>query len=232
MSSLNPFAARRERKEEQVKEKLSQLQQHQQGGGSAQLLGGGSDMAAASMGSLALPETTYESEDFDKYLPASSRVDQQPPSWNARQASSPTYYEPPSRAWQCFYKLQNGFVIGASLGGAVGFLYGTWASFAYKHILYLPIAVVQSGGFFGLFLACGTVIRCEETGAVIALRDASITEQHRRARACEDMADCWGTASTLNARGSPNAVLAAVTPSSPSYGAGRSAVAAAILADY
>ena len=93
--------------------------------------------------------------------------------FNAPKSSTPQYYEPPSRAWQCAYKLQNGFMIGASLGGAVGFMYGTWAACTgvYKHILYLPIAVLQSGGFFGLFLACGTVIRCEETGEVRALRD-------------------------------------------------------------
>ena len=60
------------------------------------------------------------------------------------------------------HKLQNGFVIGASLGGAVGFMYGTYAAIAYKHVLYLPIAVVQAAGGFGFFLACGTVIRCEE----------------------------------------------------------------------
>lgn len=123
--SLNPFAARRERKEEQVKQKIADFQEQQQargGGGGGALMGGGADYAAAgSMGSLALPETSYESEDFSKYLPASANVDQAPPSWDARKAS-PTYYEPPSRAWQCAYKLQNGFVIGASLGGAVGFL--------------------------------------------------------------------------------------------------------------
>ena len=41
-------------------------------------------------------------------------------------------------------------------------MYGTYAAVAYKHILYLPIAVIQAGGAFGFFLACGTVIRCDE----------------------------------------------------------------------
>ena len=43
-----------------------------------------------------------------------------------------------------------------------GFLYGTYAAIKFKHVLYLPIAVIQAGGAFGFFLACGTVIRCDE----------------------------------------------------------------------
>ena len=50
----------------------------------------------------------------------------------------------------------------ASIGGAAGFLYGTWAAIKHKHVLYLPAAIIQVGGLFGFFLACGTVIRCEE----------------------------------------------------------------------
>lgn len=53
-------------------------------------------------------------------------------------------------------------MIGGALGGAFGFLYGTFAAIKYKHVLYLPIAVLQAGGAFGFFLACGTVIRCDE----------------------------------------------------------------------
>ena len=105
-----------------MKERLEEMQRQQYQGGGGQLAPG--DMSAAtarSIGSLTMPETSYEAEDLDKYLPASARVDQAPPSWGGR-SSTPAYYEPPSRAWQCMYKLQNGFMIGASLGGAVGFL--------------------------------------------------------------------------------------------------------------
>ena len=106
---------------------------------------------------------------------------------------------------------------------------GTWAAFAYKHILYLPIAVVQSGGFFGLFLACGTVIRCEETGAVIALRDATAAEQQaRRARALDDDDAIWARSHALDMR-PRNEVVAALTPPMPT--ARRSAMVAAIFAD-
>lgn len=182
MSSFNPFAARRERKEEAMKERLAELQQKQQQQQGLMQTGELSASTAESMGTLSLPETSYESEDFDKYLPASARVDQAPPAWSGRASTAVAQYEPPSRAWQCFAKLQNGFMIGASLGGAVGFLYGSWAAVAYKHILYLPIAVLQSGGFFGLFLACGTVIRCEETGEVIALRDGRAEHAGARRR--------------------------------------------------
>ena len=38
----------------------------------------------------------------------------------------------------------------------------TYAAIKFKHVLYLPIAVIQAGGAFGFFLACGTVIRCDE----------------------------------------------------------------------
>lgn len=38
----------------------------------------------------------------------------------------------------------------------------SFAAIKYRHVLYLPIAVMQAGGAFGFFLACGTVIRCEE----------------------------------------------------------------------
>jgi hypothetical protein len=116
---------------------------------------------------------SYADEEFDKYLPTTAKIDQPATEWSGQAGNYGEYGEPPSRMQQCRYKLQNGFMIGATLGGAVGFLYGTWAAFAYKHVLYLPIAVVQSGGAFGLFLACGTVIRCEETGEVLALQQAS-----------------------------------------------------------
>lgn len=163
---MNPFASRREKKaeiqehkikelEEKYGDQIGQMRQQQQ----MQAMDGGSDM------SFKLPEQSndYEAENFDKYLPKSAMSDQAPPEWSGSRGGQ-VQYEPPSRAWQCAYKLQNGFVIGASLGSAIGFLYGTWAAISYRHVLYLPIAVLQSGGAFGLFLACGTVIRCEETG--------------------------------------------------------------------
>ena len=77
--------------------------------------------AFASEGSLPrLPQSpdNYESEDFDKYLPASAKVDQAETQWSGTAGDYGGYYEPPSRARQCFHKLQNGFMIGATLGGA------------------------------------------------------------------------------------------------------------------
>ncbi len=157
MPSLNPFTRKREAQEQKVIEKIDafQAQQELAAGDSATFAGSGSGDAFGSGQLPDLPETSYESEDLDKYLPASAGA-------GSAQAPPRVAYEPPSRARQCFGKLQSGFMIGASLGGAVGFLYGTYAAIRYKHILYLPIAVLQAGGGFGFFLACGTVIRCDE----------------------------------------------------------------------
>lgn len=169
MSSLNPFAARREKKEAATREKLEHLQQQHlasQQQFEVPETGGDNGLSAEQLAAL-LPDRsdTYEREDFNKYLPASAHVEQPATTWSPQAGAT---YQPPSRARQCFGKLQNGFMIGASLGGAVGFLYGTWAAVAYRHVLYLPIAVLQAGGGFGFFLACGTVIRCEEPGACAA----------------------------------------------------------------
>lgn len=99
----------------------------------------------------------YASEDFSKYLPESAKKDQPTQRW-----SLPT--EAPSRVSQCFQRIQAGAMLGAALGGSFGFLYGTYAAITYRHILYVPISVVQAGFGFGLFLACGTIIRCDERG--------------------------------------------------------------------
>ena len=106
-----------------------------------------------------LREVDYESEDFSKYLPATAQAEQSAPTW---QSTAGNYYEPPSRARQCFSKIQSGFMIGGALGGAAGFLYGTFVAIKARNIIYLPIAVLQIGGAFGFFLSCGTVIRCDE----------------------------------------------------------------------
>ena len=156
----NPFTKRREKKEAQVRERMGGMQQEQQlGMPQEQVMMPPSAMAQMQVESSdGQGQDPYASEDFDKYLPQSAQVDQQTPTWEGGRST----YEPPSRARQCVSKLQSGFMIGASLGGAFGFLYGTYAAIKFKHVLYLPIAVVQAGGAFGFFLACGTVIRCEE----------------------------------------------------------------------
>ncbi|KAL1500082.1 hypothetical protein AB1Y20_012756 [Prymnesium parvum] len=150
--SLNPFTARREKKEEQMKERLHELQSYEQEAQQQRLPPHFSIQPAEE-------EDRYATEDLDKYLPAGAKSEQTP----AFSYDSGGSYEQPSRARKCLAKLQSGFMIGGALGGAFGFLYGTYAAVVYKHILYLPIAVVQAGGAFGFFLACGTVIRCEET---------------------------------------------------------------------
>jgi len=154
----NPFTKRREKKEAQVRERGMQ-QEQPLGMPQEQVMMPPSAMAQMQVESSdGQGQDPYASEDFDKYLPQSAQVDQQTPTWEGGRST----YEPPSRARQCVSKLQSGFMIGASLGGAFGFLYGTYAAIKFKHVLYLPIAVVQAGGAFGFFLACGTVIRCEE----------------------------------------------------------------------
>ena len=160
MSSMNPFTRKREKKEEDIKERieeyqLQRLEQQQQ----QQQQQPESTWSLPADAGAEDGEDRYGKEDFDKYLPASAKVDQEA-SFNYSGGGSS--YEPPSRMRQCFSKLQSGFMIGGALGGAFGTLYGTYAAVVYKHILYLPIAVVQAGGAFGFFLACGTVIRCDE----------------------------------------------------------------------
>mmetsp|Transcript_16235 Transcript_16235/g.47340 ORF Transcript_16235/g.47340 Transcript_16235/m.47340 type:complete len:133 (-) Transcript_16235:455-853(-) len=97
----------------------------------------------------------YAVEDFSKYLPDSAKKDQPSQQWQF-----PT--QTPSRVSACFERIKTGAMLGGALGGSFGFLYGTYAAIAYRHILYVPISVVQAGFGFGLFLACGMVIRCEE----------------------------------------------------------------------
>jgi len=159
MSSLNPFTAQRKKREEKLEEKLSELRALQETPPAA--MGGSAGGAPAPFFSPAFTqkETDYEAEDFSKYLPASAQVEQSAPAW---QASAGKYYEPPSRARQCFSKIQSAFMIGGALGGAAGFLYGSYVAIKSRNIIYLPIAVLQIGGAFGFFLSCGTVIRCDE----------------------------------------------------------------------
>lgn len=102
---------------------------------------------------------SYAAEDFSKYLPDSAKTDQPAQKWQLHQSGEP------SRANQCFQRIKTGAMLGGALGGSVGFLYGTYAAIAYRHILYIPITVVQAGFGFGLFLACGMVIRCDELPA-------------------------------------------------------------------
>ena len=97
MSSLNPFAARRERKEEQMKQRLEEIQQRQGSqGGRALQPGELSGATAASIGTLQMPETSYEAEDLDKYLPASAKVDQAAPTFKVPSGGNYGYEAPHS----------------------------------------------------------------------------------------------------------------------------------------
>lgn len=98
----------------------------------------------------------YAAEDFSKYLPESAKKDQPKQTWNLHTG------EAPSRVNQCFQRIKTGAMLGGALGGSFGFLYGTYAAITYRHILYVPISVVQAGFGFGLFLACGMIIRCDD----------------------------------------------------------------------
>lgn len=170
----NPFAARRERQQDKLQKKMEELQ-------------GQSDADGGSF-TVALPGgKNYDDESFDKYLPASAQSDQAPVQWQSRPTDYSGYEAPapPSRARLCMYKLQSSFMVGFSLGGAVGFLYGSWMAIQHKHVLYVPIAIVQFGGLFGGFLTAGGVIRCEETGEVLALRDARVARATAAAEADE-----------------------------------------------
>ena len=147
----NPFTARRERQTEKAKAKMEELGIPQQ---AAAIDDEGFTPVLPQRGG------NYSDENFDKYLPPSATVDQAPMGGGAGYGRP----EAPSRARLCMYKLQSSFAVGFTLGGAVGFLYGGYMAVQHKHVLYVPIAIVQFGGMFGGFLAAGSVIRCEETG--------------------------------------------------------------------
>lgn len=103
MSGLNPFTNQRKKREEK-QEELHEKNRALQAGGQADM----ADAAAipSSLQSFVLPsrEVDYESEDFSKYLPASAQVEHSKPTYKLPQGDN--YYQPPSRAWQCFSKLQ------------------------------------------------------------------------------------------------------------------------------
>ena len=158
--SLNPFTNKRKKQEEAIKDKLEthhaeqqyQLEQIQQ-----------QQKQSSESSGFRLPQNqdSYEAEDLNKYLPTTSQDEPSAAAgWSG--GSGGEYGEAPSRARQCLSKIQSGFMVGGALGGAVGFLYGTYTAIKYKHVLYLPAAVIQAGAAFGFFLACGTVIRCDE----------------------------------------------------------------------
>merc|ERR1740117_2102617 len=103
----NPFTDRRKKKEDDIKERYSQMQAAQEQQQQAPAFGNPNVMMAAPVpaadlmldpsDSKASTADPYASEDFSKYLPASAQVEQSAPSWTGGQAT----YEPPSRARQC-----------------------------------------------------------------------------------------------------------------------------------
>ena len=229
MSSLNPFAARRERKEEQMKAKLEEVQRQQGGGGGRALQPGElSGATASSISTLQLPEQSYETEDLDKYLPASAKVDQAAPTFKV--PSGGNYgYEAPSRFRQCGYKLQNGFMIGASLGGAVGFLYGTWAAISYKTptadrrppVGLRPLPRVWHGH----------PLRGDGSGRALRAWQIQQQQQQQRSGNIIDL-DALGAEFRESRLRSDGLVAAVRAPSSAPSAAGRkSAIVAAVLAD-
>ncbi len=166
LMSLNPFTNKRKKKEEEVQARYEEQQlqaMHELEQLNATPPPAISHAPDSLLNKLPQNEDKYAAENLDKFLPSGAQTDQNPPDaaagWASRAGGT---YEPPSRMRQCFSKLQSGFILGASIGGAAGFLYGTWAAIKHKHVLYLPAAIIQVGGLFGFFLACGTVIRCDE----------------------------------------------------------------------
>ena len=82
--SLNPFTARREKKEEAVKERIAEFQAQQ-----FEVQQQQQQLQQSAPPSFSLPsksETDYEAEDFSKYLPASAQVSV----WRSRGAWEPS----------------------------------------------------------------------------------------------------------------------------------------------
>ena len=135
---------REERLEELHQKQVSELERYEQQSKLQSI--GGLDPSLASLQppdvpQHSAPEVSYDAAELDKFLPASAQVDQALPP--PRLPGTATY-EPPSRARMCLAKLQSGFMLGSAVGGSFGFAYGTFAAIKYRHILYLPIAVVQA----------------------------------------------------------------------------------------
>jgi hypothetical protein len=165
--SLNPFTNKRKKQEDKVRDHMESQHADAQYVQEVQ-----QQPPPPSSGGYKLPQNqdSYEAEDLNKYLPTTSQDEPSAAAgWSG--GSGTAEYEPPSRARQCLGKIQSGFMVGGALGGAVGFLYGTYTAIKYKHVLYLPAAVIQAGAAFGFFLACGTVIRCDELPGADRRRD-------------------------------------------------------------
>jgi hypothetical protein len=54
------------------------------------------------------------------------------------------------------YKIVNdeGFIMGALVGGGFGFIVGCWTAISMKKLYIIPVSTVISGGTFGFFMAC------------------------------------------------------------------------------
>ncbi len=59
--------------------------------------------------------------------------------------------------------LQQGFMMGAMVGGGMGLVMGLYAAVQYRSFIVLPISILASAGSFGFFMACGTLIRTHES---------------------------------------------------------------------
>lgn len=76
------------------------------------------------------------------------------------------YYPPverPSRVKNCLYVAGSGFALGGTLGVTMGVIFGAmnvWhPSYKGKRLATVSATCMQMGGFFGLFLAAGSVVR-------------------------------------------------------------------------
>ncbi|EGR34698.1 hypothetical protein IMG5_003600, partial [Ichthyophthirius multifiliis] len=55
----------------------------------------------------------------------------------------------------------NGFLVGAAVGSMMGALIGAMAAVQTRRLIYLPVSIITSGGFFGFMMMCGSIVRAD-----------------------------------------------------------------------
>merc|ERR1711957_89389 len=124
--------------------------------------------------------SSYASADYSKYASKVYESDGTRDSEYA--ASSGTMMHP--RMNRCLMTMQTGAQMGGLVGAASGVLLGAMIVVQERtprSLLQIPITMVGGGFTFGFFLACGSIIRCEESQRTSSRCEESESSSSQRA---------------------------------------------------